>query len=196
MPRPPNPEVRSRLLSTGRQVVHERGFNGCGVQDITAAAGIPKGSFYNYFGSKEAFAAEILGEYWSSIETRHGPLLYDARIKPLERIARFFHAVSEDHAQHDFTLGCLIGNLSLELSNVSEESRLRLRSVLEQWEHSMASCIREAQVRNELASDGDADEIAAVLIEAWEGAVMRSKVERNRHACDRFESVTLPRLLS
>jgi TetR/AcrR family transcriptional repressor of nem operon len=41
---------------------HNCGFNGCGVQDITAAAEIPKGSFYNYFASKEDFA-QILEEY-------------------------------------------------------------------------------------------------------------------------------------
>jgi TetR/AcrR family transcriptional repressor of nem operon len=195
MPRPPNPEVRSRLLSIGRQVVLKCGFNGCGVQDITAAAEIPKGSFYNYFASKESFALEILGEYWSSIESRHGALLYDARVKPLERVSRFFHALSEDHAQHDFTLGCLIGNLALELSNISEESQRMLATLLNQWEQSLVNCLREAQFRNELATNQNPDQIAAVLIEAWEGAVMRSKVERNGNACNRFESFTLPRLL-
>src|ERR1700754_4819288 len=111
MPRPANPEVRSRLLSVGRDVVHDRGFNGCGVQDITAAAGVPKGAFYNYFDRKEWFGAEIF------VEDRHGPILYDARIKPLARMVKFFRALTEDHGEKDFALGCLIGNLSLELSN-------------------------------------------------------------------------------
>jgi len=96
LPRPANPQVRSRLLSVGRDVVHDRGFNGCGVQDITTAAGVPKGSFYNYFESKEMFAAEILDDYWQSIEDRHGPILYDARIRPLARIAKFFRALTDD----------------------------------------------------------------------------------------------------
>ena len=195
MPRPANPEVRSRLLSIGRAVVHDRGFNGSGVQDITAAAGVPKGSFYNYFDSKESFAAEILDDYWLSIEQRHGPILYDARLKPLVRIRRFFKALSQDHREYDFTLGCLIGNLSLELANGSDETRVKLADVLDRWEKALAACLREAQQRSELDGDTDPDQLAAIMIEAYEGAVMRGKVERNGKAFERFENVVLPLLI-
>jgi len=195
MPRPANPEVRSRLLAAGRDVVLELGFNGCGVQDITAAAEVPKGSFYNYFDSKESFAGEILEGYWLSIEARHGPLLYDARVRPLERVARFFHALSEDHRRHDFTLGCLIGNLSLELSNNSAETRQVLSGVLGRWESALGACLREAQERGDLAGGQDPDALAAILVEGFEGAVMRGKVERSGAALARFESLVLPRLL-
>jgi TetR/AcrR family transcriptional regulator, transcriptional repressor for nem operon len=195
MPRPANPEVRSRLLSNGRAVVHDRGFNGSGVQDITAAAGVPKGSFYNYFDSKESFAAEILEDYWESIERRHGPILYDARLKPLVRIDRFFKRLSQDHREHGFTLGCLIGNLSLELANGSDETRVKLADVLDRWEKALAACLREALERSELDGDTDPDQLAAIMIEAYEGAVMRGKVERNGSAFERFENVVLPRLI-
>jgi TetR/AcrR family transcriptional repressor of nem operon len=196
MPRPPNPEVRSRLLSVGRAVVHESGFNGSGVQDITAAAGVPKGSFYNYFDSKESFATEIIEDYWQSIERRHGPILYDARLKPLVRIERFFKGLSQDHSEHDFTLGCLIGNLSLELASGSEETRVKLADVLGRWEQALAACLREAQERRELDGKTDPDQLAEILIEAYEGAIMRGKVERNGNALKRFEAMVLPRLIS
>jgi TetR/AcrR family transcriptional regulator, transcriptional repressor for nem operon len=195
MPRPPNPEVRARLLSIGRDVVLDLGFNGCGVQDITAAANVPKGSFYNYFETKEAFAAEIVDEYWQSIEDRHGPLLYDARVKPLNRIVRFFHAVSEDHGRENFRLGCLIGNLSLELSNTSDSTRLKLTELLQRWEAALSACLAEAQERRELPAHIDTDELAQILVEAYEGALMRGKVEQSGDACARFERVVLPRLL-
>jgi TetR/AcrR family transcriptional repressor of nem operon len=195
MPRPPNPEVRARLLNIGRDVVLEKGFNGCGVQDITAAANVPKGSFYNYFATKEAFATEIVEQYWQSIEDRHGPILYDARVKPLKRIVRFFHAVSEDHGREDFRLGCLIGNLSLELSNTSEDTRLKLTELLRRWEDGLAACFVEAQERGELDAHTDASELAQIVIEAYEGALMRGKIEQSGDACARFERVVLPRLL-
>lgn len=195
MPRPANPEVRARLMTIGRDVVLDRGFNGCGVQDITTAAGIPKGSFYNYFETKEAFAAEIVEQYWQSIEDRHGPLLYDARVKPINRIARFFHAISDDHRRENFKQGCLIGNLSLELANTSESTRLKLAALLSRWEGALAACLAEAQERRELAAHVDVAELAQILIEAYEGALMRGKVEHSGDACDRFERVVLPRLL-
>ncbi|MGH3642728.1 MAG: TetR/AcrR family transcriptional regulator, partial [Mycobacterium sp.] len=65
MPRPPNPDVRRRLLASGLALVHGRGFAASGVKDITDSAGVPKGSFYAYFSSKEAFAAAILEHYWA-----------------------------------------------------------------------------------------------------------------------------------
>jgi TetR/AcrR family transcriptional regulator, transcriptional repressor for nem operon len=195
MPRPPNPEVRSRLLSIGREVVLDRSFNGCGVQDITEAAGVPKGSFYNYFESKETFAAEILEDYWQSIEDRHGPILYDARLKPLTRIARFFRGLTHDHGAAEFAFGCLIGNLSLELSNSSEVTRSKLTAVLHRWQSALTACLREAQERHELNGKQNIDELAEVLIEAYEGAVMRCKVEQSGKALERFEKLVLPRLL-
>src|SRR5277367_6556584 len=75
MPRPANPEVRKRLLAAGFELIHARGFAASGVKDITDAADVPKGSFYAYFPSKEAFAATILDAYWVDIETRLVPIL-------------------------------------------------------------------------------------------------------------------------
>src|SRR6201999_1199099 len=109
MPRPPNPEVRRRLLAAGLDLVHARGFAASGVKDITDAAGVPKGSFYAYFASKEAFAAAILEHYWSDIETRLLPILSDDG-PAQRRITRFFHALTDEHEAGDFLLGCLIGN--------------------------------------------------------------------------------------
>jgi TetR/AcrR family transcriptional repressor of nem operon len=195
MPRPANPEVRTRLLNAGGQVVYETGFNASGVQDIVGAAGVPKGSFYSYFDSKEAFAAEVLEAYWESIEHRHGKVMYDARIKPLARIEKFFGLLAEDHKAKTFKLGCLIGNLSLELANNSSEVRGALKRILARWEGSIAACLEEAMTRGELPVDRDSAQIAAIIVESWEGAILRCKVEHNGSACQRFLHLTLKRLL-
>ena len=144
MPRPSNPEVRKRLLAAGLDLIHSRGFAASGVKDITDAAGVPKGSFYAYFPSKEAFAAAILDAYWVDIETRLVPILHgDGSMQ--ERITRFFHALADDHEAANFLLGCLIGNLSLELSSSSEPIRAQLISVLERWGSALAACLRSGE---------------------------------------------------
>jgi TetR/AcrR family transcriptional regulator, transcriptional repressor for nem operon len=194
MPRPANPAIRHRLLTQGGRVIYELGFNASGVQDIVAAADVPKGSFYSYFDSKEAFAAEVLQAYWESIEGRHGKVMYDARIKPLERIEALFELLVQDHEAQEFKLGCLVGNFSLELSN-SRDVRGALEGILSRWEGMVAACLDEAKQRQELASDRDSAQLAAIIVEAWEGAVLRSKVERSGEACRRFQQVTLKRLL-
>src|SRR6516162_9493212 len=100
MPRPPNPEVRRRLLAAGLDLVHARGFSASGVKDITDAAGVPKGSFYAYFPSKEAFGVAVLEHYWSDIETRLLPILA-ADAPARQRVTRFFHALADDHEAGD-----------------------------------------------------------------------------------------------
>ncbi|OBG29890.1 TetR/AcrR family transcriptional regulator [Mycobacterium sp. 852002-51057_SCH5723018] len=195
MPRPPNPDVRRRLLEAGLQLVHARGFAASGVKDITDAAGVPKGSFYAYFPSKEALAAAILEHYWSDIETRLLPLL-DAQGSPQDRITRFFHALANEHEAGDFLLGCLIGKLSLELGGSSEPVRAELVRILDIWNAALTACVRSGQdADGGIRTDLDAGELASLLIEAWEGAALRGKVTRDRFPYDRFEAVTVPALL-
>jgi TetR/AcrR family transcriptional regulator, transcriptional repressor for nem operon len=195
MPRPPNPEVRSRLLAQGLNLVHARGFAASGVKDITDAAGVPKGSFYASFPSKEGFAAAILDHHWSGIETRLLPILDDDG-PAQERIIRFFHALADEHEAGDFLLGCLIGNMSLELGGSSEPVRAELVRILDGWNEAITACVRSGQAKGgDVRTDLDAGELAAVLVESWEGAALRGKVTRSRTPYDRFEKVTVPALL-
>lgn len=195
MPRPPNPDVRRRLLTAGRELVHAHGFAASGVKDITDAAGVPKGSFYAYFSSKEALAAAVLESYWSDIEARILPLL-DADGSAQERLKRFFHALADEHESADFLLGCLVGNMSLELGGSSDLVRAELVRILDQWGDALADCVRSERGRvGDIGADPASGELASVLIEAWEGAALRGKVTRSRAPYDRFEAVTLPALL-
>ncbi|HWK69832.1 MAG TPA: TetR family transcriptional regulator C-terminal domain-containing protein [Burkholderiaceae bacterium] len=195
MPRRPNPEILQRLLTDGGRLVHEVGFHASGVQDIAAAAKIPKGSFYSYFDSKESFASAILQEYWTDIENRLVPVLYDASIEPLIRIKRFFSLLVDEHAANNFTIGCLIGNLSLELANNSDGVRSTLTHILGKWEAAIAACIKEASSNAGSSKRRDAHQLAAIMIDSFEGATLRSKIERNGNAFQRFIDITLPHIL-
>ncbi|BBY22844.1 TetR/AcrR family transcriptional regulator [Mycobacterium stomatepiae] len=195
MPRPPNPDVRRRLLAAGLELIHARGFAASGVKDITDAAGVPKGSFYAYFSSKEAFAAAILEHYWSDIEARLLPIL-EADELAQRRITRFFHALADEHESSEFLLGCLVGNLSLELAGSSEPVRAELVRILRRWDTALTACVRSGQDGSgDIRGDVDAAELASLLIESWEGATLRGKVTRSRDPYQRFETITVPALL-
>jgi TetR/AcrR family transcriptional repressor of nem operon len=196
VPRPANPEVRAALLAAGERLIHQRGFNGSGVKDVALAAGVPKGSFYSYFASKDAFVVAVVERYWLSIENGYGAILSDASVEPRERVVRFFRAMADDNEVRDFTLGCLLGNMALELADGSAEMRRTLAALFARWESVLSECLIEAQARGDIAADRDVRELAATLIEAWEGAVMRGKVEQGRDAYERFEAVVVPRLMA
>lgn len=196
MPRPSNPDVRRRLIESGLKLISKQGFAGSGVADITASAGVPKGSFYQYFESKQSYAIELLDDYWRAIEDKHTKVLLDDRYAPLDRIARHFHSIGQDHKQQKYAMGCLIGNLGVEIAGAGEDAQAKLRQILKRWASLLSNCLKKAKEVDDLDRKQDVEELAAALIESWEGAVMRSKIERGGASLKRFETVVLPRLLA
>lgn len=185
----PKPNVRDQLLNSGLDVLHHLGFNGCSVQDITQAAGVPKGSFYNHFESKEAFSAEILNLYWQKMADTSLRTLSDPNASPCERLRHFFDSLAAGLAHFDYERGCLLGNFGAELSEQSELVRDRLSILFASWTCSIENCVRDAQIAGEIRTDLDASVIAAFLVNAWEGAVLRSKVDQEENPLKQFNSV-------
>ena len=196
MPRPSNPDVRRRLIESGLTLLGKQGFAGSAVADITASAGVPKGSFYQYFESKQSYAIELLDDYWSKIEDKHTKVLLDDRYAPLDRIAQHFHSIGQYHKQQKYALGCLIGNLGVEIAGAGEQAQAKLRQILKRWALLLSKCLKQAQEAGDLDRKQDVEELAAALIESWEGAVMRAKIERSGASFKRFKTVILPRLLA
>ena len=188
------PRTRDHLLATGLRLLHGQGFHASGVQDITAAAKVPKGTFYTHFDSKERFGAEVLGRYWEERADRAVAVLGDESRTPKERLEAYF--ASKTQAATSFDKGCMIGNFCAEMAGESRLIRERLAAVFAAWTRLLANCIREAQAAGELRADLDPDTIAAFLIDAFEGAVLRSKVDRDAAALLRFESIVFSTILT
>jgi len=182
------PNVREQLIEAGLETLHLHGFNGTGVQDITNAAGVPKGSFYNHFESKEDLAVQALDRYWQNGAGRRG-VLSDTSLDPVERLRRYFSGLSDLAVRQKFQNGCMIGNFSTELSVQSAEVRGRLAAIYAAWSRSIESCVREAEKAGRVHARLPAASIAAFLLNAWEGAVLRSKVEQDKSPFEQFDRV-------
>lgn len=188
--------TRDHLLSTGLRVLHARGFHASGVQDITEAAQVPKGSFYTHFDSKEQFGAEVLGRYWEARASRATLILGDEARSPLQRLKAYFAGKTIERPDSPFNQGCLIGNFSAEMAGDSRLVRDRLASVFAAWTTLLSGCVREAQAAGELKASLDPDTVAAFLIDAFEGAVLRSKVDRDLTALRRFHAIVFSLILT
>ena len=184
----PKPNVREQLIEAGLKTLLRQGFNGSGVQDVADAARVPKGSFYNHFESKEAFAAEVLERYWQAGAVRTA-VLRDLTVGPVERLRIYFGALFDAAVGPDFEKGCMIGNFSTELSDQSPEIRERLAAIYAAWTRSVESCVREAQNAKRVRVDLPASAVASFLINSWEGAVLRARVERDTSPFVQFEEV-------
>src|SRR5262245_49558975 len=119
------PNHRDLLLDTGLRVLHERGFNATSVQDITEAAGVPKGSFYNHFESKEDLGAEVVLRYLES-SNKTQAVLRDAKLSPHARLRKYFEGLVQVAEKKEFCGGCLLGNFGAELSEQSGMIRARV----------------------------------------------------------------------
>ncbi len=188
--------MRERLLDAGVQTFSKAGFNGCSVQDITEAAGVPKGSFYNHFESKDALGAAALEHFWADgggcqrlqeLDTTGG----SAR----ERLQRYFENSVADLAAVEFTCGCLIGNMAAEQSDHSPAIAAQLAAIFASWTRRVADCIREAQVAGEIQSQTDPEVLATFVLNAWEGALLRARIEKGERPLRQFIDVLFTQLL-
>jgi TetR/AcrR family transcriptional regulator, transcriptional repressor for nem operon len=188
--------VRERLLEAGLETLHRRGFNGCGVQEIASTAGVPKGSFYNHFESKEELGAAVIERYWKQRAGSALRLLDEPEFGPRERLRRYFSALADKMGKRAYSGGCLIGNLGAELSDQSELIRVGVEAAFARWVEALELCIREGQSGGAIRADIDAAVLASFLINAWEGAMLRAKVVKNSAPLEEFKQIVFGNLLA
>lgn len=187
--------VRERLLAAALETLHKNGFNATGVQDITDAAKVPKGSFYNHFDSKDALGVEVVGHYVAKgAERRHA--LVDGPGAPLGRLKAYFKSLNQLGPASGFSRGCLLGNFSAELASQSPDIRQALAGALADWTKDIARVVAEAQQAGDIGRDLPAATLAAFLLNAWEGAVLRSRVDKSAAPLDAFMSVAFNKILT
>jgi TetR/AcrR family transcriptional repressor of nem operon len=187
--------VRERLLTAAYETLHRNGFNATGVQDITDAAGVPKGSFYNHFKSKDALGVEVVAHYVAKGAERRQALV-DGPGAPLTRLKAYFKSLNQLGPASGFSRGCLLGNFSAELTNQSPDIRQTLADALADWTKDIARVVAEAQAAGDLSHDLPAATLAAFLLNAWEGAVLRSRVDRSAAPLDAFMKVAFNKILT
>jgi TetR/AcrR family transcriptional repressor of nem operon len=189
-----NSSTREKLIAEGLKSLVLRGFDGIGLNAILNSAGVPKGSFYYFFKSKEDFARAVLDAYERDAEDRLNEILKDTSRSPLQRLRDYFEAIGHGHLAEAPLGGCLFGVLSQTASARSPEFRARLAQVFSKWEAELAEVLEEAQSIGEVDPGLDAKEAAAFLIDCYEGTLVRMKVDGDRNSLRRFHRLALERL--
>jgi len=165
------------------------GYHAASVRDICAAAGAPQGSFTNHFRSKEAFAMEVLDQYFEYLKGLVNEALHDETFTPRQRLKRYLEVITDKLERDRWMIGCLIGDFSLQASSHSKLLRQRLDAIFQEWRTMFASCIAVAQSAGEIDLQFEATELAEFLLASWEGAILRMKVERSPAALERFKTI-------
>jgi TetR/AcrR family transcriptional repressor of nem operon len=173
------PSTRDNLIGVGLELMRKHGYGATGVQEILKAAGVPKGSFYHHFASKEEFAAAVVERY-VHLEGEHcQEVLGNTSQAPLRRLRRYFEDLIRTAGQSAPIQGCLMGTLSLEIAGASSLLQACLSSNFAYWEAIIASVLREAIENDELPKSTKPEALAGFVLNGWEGALLRSQADRS-----------------
>lgn len=188
-------DKKEAILLAGMGVMKAQGYNGTSVKDIVDAAAVPKGSFYNYFESKEAFALEAIEHAAREGRAQLELMLSDRSRCALERLNRFFVSGIDCACDSEFKVGCFLGNMCQEMSDSSELIRSKIDQALKSNVTAIAMVIEQGQLDGRINQDIDAKTLAEFLLNAWEGTLMRAKAAKSREPLDAFMS-TIGRVLA
>lgn len=172
-------DTRALLIRRGIEILTSQGVSATALDDVLKSIKVPKGSFYHYFESKDAFVAAALdayGEYFARKLKRH---FSNEALTPLARLSAFVDDACGGMERHHYTRGCLVGNLGQEVNVLDETLRLRLEAILVDWERRLAACLSAAASSGEVAADVDSAALAHAFWVGWEGAILRARLSRS-----------------
>lgn len=191
----PYQDTREHLLATGEAVIRGKGFAAVGLAEILAEAGVPKGSFYHYFKSKEAFGADMLVRYFDQYAQQLEKLLNRPGATARACLIDYYRRWAS-HEGGNCQQACLAVKLSGEVSDLSEPMREALAAGMRGVEHKLADSIARGQADGSIDPSLPADQVAASLYTLWVGAELMAKVQRSsqplQQALRQTETVLLP----
>jgi TetR/AcrR family transcriptional repressor of nem operon len=174
---------REQIAQAALQQFHSRGFHATGINDITAAAGAPKGSFYNHFSSKEESALEALSRYGAGLQ-------FDILTTPgepaLDRLRAHFEFLGRQTVDSGYSRGCLVGNFGAEVADHSETIRSAVRQSFDDWAALIGRVLTEAQEAGDVDAGLDVGEAARFVLSAWEGTLIVARADKSSAPFDGF----------
>lgn len=180
-------EMRQQIIRKGLRPLYRQGYNATGVQEIVESANIPKGSFYNYFKSKEDFAVACM-QYFTTreVETMQSTLS-DLQYSPLDRV-RLLYQKKIDYLSKTsrFSLGCFLCNMTLEMADVSEVIAEEAARCFEKEYQPMITCLHEAQTSGDISADTDVVQLVHLIRNCWLGALVMMKAEKTEKPLEDF----------
>ncbi len=173
------------LLEKGMELLWSKGYNATSVNDIVKIAGIPKGSFYFYFDSKEDFVVKALDKYFSIMFTPANDILENKSISPKQRLLDFHeYRINVLKNEMDCKMGCMACNIGSEMAEHNEKIRTTILAKEEMILSKITNVIQEAQDLGEIENPMKASDIAAFIEDAGKGAMVSMKEMKSSYPID------------
>ncbi len=171
--------LKPALLKAGIDAYSEQGYHGTGLKQILDEVKVPKGSFYNYFASKEDYTAEIIDTYMDGLLVLFDQLVAASQDDPVTTIEKVYALMIAQFEHQSCTKGCLLGNLAAEIGGNSELCRVALQRSYGKWQRRFAVLIEQAQQQGLIRRDLSVDAISELYWCTWEGCILKMKIDGN-----------------
>jgi TetR/AcrR family transcriptional repressor of nem operon len=190
-------QTREALIEAGIEHLSVHGYHGTGIKQILDQVGVPKGSFYNFFASKEAFVAELIGHYSQDLLSQLDEFMNGVGkdLTPVEQLRAIYRYSLERYAINDFKKSCLVGSMASEISSESEMCRLELERSMKHWLGFFSGVFDQGQQQGLIRDDMSPSDMAAVYWAAWEGSLIKMKMSADTQPVKRIMELMIETLL-
>jgi TetR/AcrR family transcriptional repressor of nem operon len=183
-------DTRQVMLDAARRLVVQKGYMAVGLNEILAEAGVPKGSFYHWFDSKDAFGRAMMQSYFDDHLGTIDGIVADRDQSAAEHLVRYWRKFYETQVVDNCQGRCLVVKLGAEVSDLSES----MRKVLEVGTIGIVDRIEQMIVRGladgTVSVEASPRDTAEALYEAWLGASVLAKIHRSPDYLDRVMAAT------
>jgi TetR/AcrR family transcriptional repressor of nem operon len=183
-------DVRENILAVGQRIMSGKGFSAVGLNEILTEAKVPKGSFYHYFGSKDAFGEALLANYFDDYLADIDRILGQPGLPMAARLLQYFDAWRDNQSFLDCQGKCLAVKLAAEVADLSEAMRAVLNRGTADIIAKLALAIEAGMNDGSLSIDGAPKRVAESLYQLWLGASVMVKIVRNAAPFDAAMAVT------
>ena len=181
---------KEEILDVGYDVFRKNGYHNVGINQILKESGIPKGSFYNFFESKEDFAQQVIKRYGENNQCWMQKYFDDCELSPLECLKSFYAMMIHYNEEENYAGGCLVNNMSVEVGRNNDALAKESNQQFVSWLQVLASVVKKGQEQHQITRQYTAEELAEYLHAGFYGVLSRTKVTRNRVYMDAWHKMT------
>ena len=178
-------DKKQKIIQAGAMIIHRKGYNHTGVQEVLDAALVPKGSFYFYFKNKEDFGLHVIDFFNNMFLEMLEPVFSNKSISPIQRVENIFDLFIGMFKNMNYTCGCPIGNLSQEMGDLSPAFSAKLTESVQFMVLMYKNLLDEAKDNGDINENVNTKETADFIVSSWHGSLIRMKIEK------RIESLEL-----
>lgn len=192
MPRPrKSQQSKEQLLKIGTEKISCKGYAGTGLQEILTEAGVPKGSFYNYFSSKENFVEAIIDNYMEQLFALIDSYMQRSDLRAIDQLTGVHNQLLAYIRFHDENTGCLLGALAAEVGSTAPELHKVMNNTASAWIDRYSMILQSGQAQGDVRTDIPADLLASVFWNAWQGALIKLQIDQSTDNLEAAFSIML-----